>query len=141
MMWKMKTLEFSKWILNLGDGKLGEDDDGDATVEMLQDILIERSVDPIKDIVEATYPDFLGNLFNAKFFEDRAILAPTLEVVEKMNAFAMSLIPGEEKKYLSCDSVCKGDVEGGVDYNWLTTEFLNHRLILKKRVPVILSSS
>lgn len=140
--------EFAMWILNLGDGKLGEkDDDGDATVEMLQDILIQRSVDPIKDIVEATYPDFLGNLFNDKFFQDRAILAPTLEVVEKLNAFAMSLIPGEEKIYLSCDSVCKFDMEGGADYNWLTTEFLNeiqcsglpnHRLILKKGVPVIL---
>lgn len=140
--------KFAKWVLNLGDGKLGEEDvDGDATVEMLQDILIQRSVDPIKDIVEATYPDFLGNLFHAKFFEVRAILAPTLEVVEKVNAFAMSLIPGEEKKYLSCDSVCKFDMDGGVDYNWLTTEFLNeiqcsglpnHRLILKKGVPVIL---
>lgn len=107
--------EFAKWILNLGDGKLGEeDDDGDATVEMLQGILIQRSVDPIKDIVEATYPDFFGNFYNAKFFEDRAILAPTLEVVEKVNAFAMSLIPGEEKIYRSCDSVCKFDMVNGL---------------------------
>ncbi|XP_045792256.1 ATP-dependent DNA helicase PIF1-like isoform X2 [Trifolium pratense] len=138
---------FAKWILNIGDGKLGEDNDGEATIEMFQDILIQRSVNPIEDIVEATYPNFLDNLFNAKFFEDRAILAPTLEVVEKVNNFVMSLMPGEEKTYLSCDSVCKVDVDASVNHYWLTTEFLNeiqcsglpnHKLILKRGVPVIL---
>ncbi|KAL8167688.1 hypothetical protein V2J09_009187 [Rumex salicifolius] len=52
--------EFSKWILNVGDGTIEE-------------------------------------LLDGKYFEERTILAPTLEVVEKVNDYIMSLLPGEEK--------------------------------------------
>lgn len=43
------------------------------------------------------------------FFQDRDILAPTLDLVEKFNDFVMKMILGEEKEYLSCDIVCKCD--------------------------------
>jgi len=38
------------------------------------------------------------------FFQDRAILTPKNVTVEEINEYVMSLIPGEEKTYLSCDS-------------------------------------
>lgn len=86
-------------------------------------------------------------MFRPKFFEDRAILALTLEVVDKVNEFVLSLIPSEEKEYLSCDSICRVDRQMGVDSNWLTLEFLNdikrsglpsHRLVLKKGILAML---
>jgi len=59
----------------------------------------------------------------------------------------MGLIPGDEKEYLSVDSVCMCNDDIGLDHRWITTEFLNdskclgmpnHRLILKVGVPVML---
>ncbi|VFQ64330.1 unnamed protein product [Cuscuta campestris] len=59
------------------------------------------------------------------FFQDRALLAPTLEVVEMVNEFVLSLIPGDEMVYLSSDSSCQADSDVGVDDDWITVEFLN----------------
>jgi ATP-dependent DNA helicase PIF1 len=59
----------------------------------------------------------------------------------------MSLIPDEEKKYLSSDSVCRSGENSDVQSEWFTTEFLNgtkssripnHRLKLRVGCPVML---
>jgi len=39
------------------------------------------------------------------FFQERRILSPTLDAVEHVNEFLLSLVPGEEKEYTSSDSV------------------------------------
>jgi hypothetical protein len=41
--------------------------------------------------------------------------------VEKVNEYVISLLPMEEKEYLSCDTICKSDEDTGVDYRWITT--------------------
>jgi len=142
-----RLTEFAKWILDIGDGKVGDVNDGEATIEIPPDIIVQNSGNPIGDIVSATYPDLLPNLENNSFFDDRAILAPTLEIVEKVNDYVMSLIPGEEVEYLSCDSVCRCDEDLGIDHRWITPEFLNdikcsgmpnHKLTLKVGVPIML---
>lgn len=74
-------------------------------------------------------------------------LAPTLEVVQKVNKYVLDLIPGEEKIYLSSDSICRTDESPGINSEWFTTKFMNeincsglpsHKIILKKGVPMIL---
>lgn len=139
--------QFADWILSIGDGKIGDLVDGDCVVDIPHDLLVENSGDPINDIVSSTYPNLVDNLSDEKFFHDRTILAPTLELVEKVNDYIMTMGPGEEKEYLSCDSVCKCDDDIGVDHRWMTSEFLNeikcsgmpnHRLILKVGAPVML---
>lgn len=54
---------------------------------------------------------------------DRALLASTLEVVEMINNFVLSLILGDEKEYLSSDTLCQADSDIGIDGDWITTEF------------------
>jgi ATP-dependent DNA helicase PIF1 len=139
--------EFAKWILNIGDGKVGEIEDGESIVQIPPDLLIQSVNNPIGEIVEAIYPDLLRNMFVPNFFEDRAILAPTLDIVEKLNDYVLSLLPGEAKEYLSCDSLSKCDLDIRLDQRWITTEFLNeikcsglpnHKLIFKVGVPVML---
>jgi ATP-dependent DNA helicase PIF1 len=138
---------FAKWILDIGDGKAGEFVDGELIVQIPDDILVKVVTNPIGDIVEAIYPDLLKNMFDDNFFQDRAILAPTLDVVEQINDYVLSLIPGEFKEYLSCDSVSSCDNDDVIDHRWITTEFLNeikcsglpnHRLIIKVGVPIML---
>jgi len=70
-----------------------------------------------------------------------------LDSVEYVNEYMMSLILGEEKEYLSSDSVCRSGENYDVQSEWFTTEFLNgikssgipnHRLKLKVGCPVML---
>ena len=53
------------------------------------------------------------------FFQERGILAPTLEAVDHVNEFLLSLVPGDEKEYISSDSVCKSDDNSEVQSNGL----------------------
>jgi ATP-dependent DNA helicase PIF1 len=68
-------------------------------------------------------------------------------VVEQINDYVLSLIPGEFKEYLSCDYVSSCDQDDVIDHRWITTEFLNeikcsglpnYRLIIKVGVPIML---
>ena len=74
-------------------------------------------------------------------------MAPTIEAVERINEYVIQCVPGEEKEYLSSDSICKSDDDVGVDHEWIIVEFLieikcsgipNQKLKLKKGVPVML---
>ncbi|XP_045797724.1 uncharacterized protein LOC123891897 [Trifolium pratense] len=139
--------DFAKWVLNVGDGKLGQSEDGEALIDIPDDICVKNSTNHVSDIVDIIYPNLLKELSNLNFFQDRAILCPTLEIVEKVNDHVMSLIPSDYKEYLSCDTVIKCDQELGIDHRWITPEFLNdikcsglpnHSLKLKIGVPVML---
>jgi hypothetical protein len=59
---------FAKWILDIGDGKVGEFIDGELIVQIPDDILVKVVTNPIGDIVDVIYPDLLINMFAANFF-------------------------------------------------------------------------
>ncbi|KAF7807800.1 ATP-dependent DNA helicase PIF1-like [Senna tora] len=138
---------FSQWILDVGNGTVGGDNDGNQEIEIPDDLLIKEAADPIKEIVNTTYPSFLDNLDNIKYFQDRAILCPTLENVEAINNFMLSLLPGEEVTYLSSDSICKSDTNVQSLEDVYTPDILNsircsgvpnHLLKLKVGAPIML---
>jgi ATP-dependent DNA helicase PIF1 len=85
-------------VLDIGDGKIGSVEDGESVVEIPPDILIQSVTNPIGDIIDSIYPDILKNIFVPGFFESRAILAPTLEVVEEINNYVLSLMSGDGKE-------------------------------------------
>ncbi|XP_057415223.1 uncharacterized protein LOC130710086 [Lotus japonicus] len=140
---------FAEWILQVSDGKLNCHGGEDSEIEIPADLLIDDSECPLNKLVEFTYPAMLTNLTlkNYKYFEERALLSPTLDSVENVNNMMLSMIPGEEKEYLSSDSTCRSDEDSEIDAEWFTYEFLNdircygipnHRLILKVGVPIML---
>ena len=141
----LKLREFSEWILSVGDGTIGDSDDGEATIDIPDDLCVKQVGNPIASIVDEIYPFVADRLSDGKYFEDRTILAPTLEVVENVNDFVMSLLPGEERIYLSSD--CISQIDGQHDDSLYSTEYLNsiklsgipnHCLTLKVGVPVML---
>ncbi|XP_020985847.1 uncharacterized protein LOC110274849 [Arachis duranensis] len=82
-----------------------------------------------------------------RYFQSRAILAPTLKSVEKVNDFVLTIFPWMEKEYLSSDTTCQADENEDVQQEWFTPEFLNdikcsglpnHKLTLKTGVAVML---
>jgi ATP-dependent DNA helicase PIF1 len=139
--------EFSKWILAIGDGNIGDADDECFTLQIPDDLLIKSSSEPLADIVESTYPSLLENINNPNFFRDRAILAPKNNIVDTINGYILDSIPGEEKTYLSYDSPCSSTSNVDMPDDVHTPEFLNtinssglprHKLRLKVGVPIML---
>ena len=81
------------------------------------------------------------------YFKDRAILAPTNTIVDLVDNYMLSLMPDDEKTYLSCDSPCSANSTIGGPADVHTPKFLNtittfglpnHLLKLKVGVPVML---
>ncbi|XP_058740882.1 uncharacterized protein LOC131613211 [Vicia villosa] len=138
---------FSKWILDVGDGKICEPNYGLVDIEIPQELLISNFDDPIKAIVDSTYPNLLENFQNVAYLQGKSILASTIEVVDKINHYVLDLIPGEEKEYLSSDEIDRTNTSYTGAYEVLTPEFLsmlrtsglpNHRIKLKVGTPIML---
>jgi len=85
---------FSQWILDIGDGKFFEPNDGYAIIEIPQELLISDFNDPIHGIVNSTYPNLMDQCNNEEYFQCRAILASTIDTVDEINDFVLSLVPG-----------------------------------------------
>ncbi|XP_071719248.1 uncharacterized protein [Rutidosis leptorrhynchoides] len=99
------TRNFAQWILDIGNSDVGEYEDAVFDIEIPQDLLITDIDDPIGSIISTIYPDYLLNLGNLKYYQQRAILAPTHEVVNIINDRMMMCLEGEERSYLSSDSI------------------------------------
>lgn len=142
---------FSKWVLDLGEGKLeatARDGETDPTwIKIPHEFLLMPSDDKISCLINVVYPDLQSKFSDISYLGARAILTPTNDITDLINSYMVSLIPGEEKQYLSCDKISKtpGTHES---YDILyPVEFLNslngnnfpqHDLTLKKGVPVML---
>ncbi|OIT23162.1 hypothetical protein A4A49_64229, partial [Nicotiana attenuata] len=66
---------------------IGSSIDGIEKVQIPDDILINNCDDPISAIVESTYPDFFSHSSDIDYLQQRAILAPTLDMVESINEY------------------------------------------------------
>nr|KAJ0214502.1 hypothetical protein LSAT_V11C400174020 [Lactuca sativa] len=143
-----QTRLFANWLLDIGEGNAGGSNDGDAVIRIPEDLLITQSSDPIGSLIEFVYPSLLDNLNDPKYFEERSILAPKNEVVQEINDRLLSSFPGEEKEYLSSDSICQTEfLHDQFDESLYSPDVLNglkisglpnHKLILKVGVPVML---
>ncbi|KAI3745922.1 hypothetical protein L6452_08334 [Arctium lappa] len=80
-----QTRIFRNWLLDLGEGKVGSVNDGEAIIDIPDDLLITDSTDPISALIEFVYPSILVNVKNSSYFQERAILAPKHEVVQEIN--------------------------------------------------------
>jgi len=139
--------EFADWIHKIGDGNMNFNESGEANISIPTDLLIQESETPLLSLVKFVYVGLIENIMNPGFFDDGAILFPTIDSVEQVNDFILSLIPGEEQIYLSSDTPCQSDDDQEIQGEWFTQEFLNdikcsgipnHRIKLKVGVPIML---
>ncbi|XP_048604578.1 ATP-dependent DNA helicase PIF1-like [Brassica napus] len=139
--------EFSEWILKIGDGKVNEPNDGEAEIEIPSQFLITDADEPIEAISKAVYGDSISLQENKdpKFFQERAILCPTNEDVNMINEYMLDRLAGDEKIYISADSIDPSD-KISVNNEALGPDFLNtikvsgvpnHSLRLKVGCPVM----
>lgn len=139
--------EFADWILQVGNGEIGDQNDGESYLQIPPDMLIEDSADGVKNLLDFVYPNIISHISAPDFFQERAILAPTNDSVQHINDLLLSHIPGESNEYLSSDSICKTESACEETSEIYSTEFLNniscsglpsHSLTLKIGVPVML---
>ncbi|XP_058746544.1 uncharacterized protein LOC131619471 [Vicia villosa] len=144
---KKEIADFSNWLLQIGEGKISEPNDGFADIDLPQELLIMDYNDPIVAIVNSTYPDFIQNYQSNDYLKTRAILASTLEVVDQINRHVLNLMPGEIKEYYSSNTVDRSEIHDTNVVDILTPEFLsslttsglpNHHISLKVGTPVML---
>ncbi|KAH1127282.1 hypothetical protein GYH30_016021 [Glycine max] len=149
---EQETATFAKWILDIGDGIIDDENDGYATIQIPAHLLITQYDDPIGAIVKSTFPDLDQHHNNPEFFKSKAILASTNEMVEQINDYLLSFIPGnyiitylivtfsdknitteivilqiigDHMEYLSSDFIDKSETSENSYFQSITTEFLN----------------
>ncbi|KAK1612070.1 hypothetical protein QYE76_035743 [Lolium multiflorum] len=107
---------FADWVLSVGDGTVpavarqGESDPTWITIP--NELLVHTDGDKIAAIVESVYVDFSTRYSDPNYLKERAILTPTNEIAEDVNKHVLSMVPGEEREYLSCDST--GNAADGI---------------------------
>ncbi|XP_021984802.1 uncharacterized protein LOC110880617 [Helianthus annuus] len=131
----------------VGDGLLGEENDGEVDIEIPDDLLIHDQVNRISSLISFTYLDMNKFLWDLTYFQQRVILAPTNEVVTSINKELLENLPGEEKIYFSSDSLCQSEEESELNMALFPPDVLNnlrlsglpnHKLVLKVSAPVML---
>ncbi|KAJ1257095.1 hypothetical protein BS78_K223300 [Paspalum vaginatum] len=146
-----EVAEFSKWVLDIGEGKIKatarEGETEPSWIEIPHDLLLMTTNDKISCVVQAVYPNLSINFANPLYLCSRAILTPTNEAADVVNSHVVALIPGSEREYLSCDKIAKMPGMHGCYEILYPAEFLNsingnnfpqHRLTIKKGVPIML---
>jgi len=108
--------EFSRWLLDMGDGKLTNDANlHEDIIEIPSEMLSE---DLIKEIFgERLHPS------NVKDFAHKAILCPLNKDQHKLNEKILSILDGDTVTYLSVDSIVD---ETETDRRNYPIEFLNN---------------
>ncbi|XP_019096478.1 PREDICTED: ATP-dependent DNA helicase PIF1-like [Camelina sativa] len=119
--------KISDWLLAVGDGRINEPNDGEALIDILEELLIEEAENPVAVIFKKIYgdPTQMHKENGAKFFQKRAILAPTNDDVNTMNKFMLEHLQGEERIYLSADSIDPTDSDS-LNNPVITPDFLNN---------------
>lgn len=142
---------FAKWVLDISNGTVPttvkNNESEPSWVQIPDDLLIKTDGEKIPALINEVFPDLLNNHRNPEYLSCRAIVCPNNATVDDINSYVVNMIPGKEKEYFSCDTICKS-CEHIQDYDLLyPTEFLNsinvnnfpnHRLVLKKGVTVML---
>lgn len=89
--------EFSDWLLDVGDGRINEPNDGEAIIDIPEEFLITEANDPIQAISREIYgdPALLKNNIDPNFFQRRAILSPTNDDVYTINQYMLEKLDSE----------------------------------------------
>lgn len=137
-------------MLNIGEGNIPciakEGEIEPSWIEIPEDLLVARE-DKLAAIVQPVYPNFHMNCKDPAYLAQRAILAPTNELTDTVNDYMVPLVHGEEKEYLSSDTVAKSTAQHEAYDLLYPIEFLNsltgnnfphHQIVLREGVPIML---
>jgi ATP-dependent DNA helicase PIF1 len=141
---KKELADFSKWMLDVGEGNIEamkkEGESESSWIKIPHEFLLKPNDNNISCMVNAIYSYLESRCMDFEYLRAHAILSPTNDRIDIINNYTISLVPGDEKQYLSCDTILKGP-NTHESYDLLySVEFLNslnennfphHKLCLK----------
>ncbi|RYR19622.1 hypothetical protein Ahy_B03g064467 [Arachis hypogaea] len=92
----MKIKEFRYWLLKVGDDLLEDRLDGESEIKIPMDMIVLDSKQAFDELIDLVFPSLVHRL--------------TLDVVDKINSHLLSIVPSDEKVYLSSDNLCIKEV-------------------------------
>jgi hypothetical protein len=142
---------FARLVLDVGEGNINcpftPGDTNRLGIQVPERYLINSKESKIIAIMKEIYNDFENQYSSMPYLAGRSVVCPTNSVVDDVNSFMITKVPGAVREYLSSDGIANG-IEQPSDFELLyPPEFLNsisinnfpqHRLLLKPGVPVVL---
>lgn len=61
--------KFADWILKVGNGDIGDQNDGEDYLQIPTDMLIEDSTDSMINLMDFVYPNFISHSSSPGFFK------------------------------------------------------------------------
>jgi len=110
-------------------------------------VLLPITSNPLETLSSSAFPDFEYEYKDLNKLRETAILTPRNVTVDEINSNLVSQVPGEEKEYLSADSIAESEQDSEELRMTYPLEYLNslefpglpaHKLRLKVGVPVML---
>lgn len=123
--------EFANLVLKIGNGEIETDENDNINFST------EYLVPNLDNLISSIWPNF-----DLESLNDSVILAAKNEDVDFINNYVLNLINEPEFIYYSADTLCNNLISTDYPTDFLNSlnfgSFPNHKLILKKNVPVIL---
>ena len=123
---------FYEWVLGVGDGIIGESNDVDIILDILDDLLIWSTGDPLAAIVDYPCPNILESMNDISYFQNRSIFG--------FNTRRRKIYLNYDTPYSrNIDDDAVDDVHAPEFLNTISaSELPNHKFKLKVGVPVML---
>ncbi|GJR33681.1 DNA helicase [Tanacetum coccineum] len=148
---KEEISAFSSWLLDIGDGRIGENDNDDPLdtkwVHIPNKYLIPDHDHALTELIHSIYNHDILQKPTATMFADKAIVCPKNETADEINKLILDILPGQSKIYLSADSIIPHANDRGVTEVLYPSEYLNllnfngfprHALELKVGAPIMM---
>jgi ATP-dependent DNA helicase PIF1 len=111
---KKELAEFSKWMLDIGEGNFDaiakQDETEGSWIQIPDELLLRTHDDKVACMVDTVYPQLGSKYMDIDCLRERAILTLTNDIADKINEYIVSFIPDEEKQYLRSDSILKAQI-------------------------------
>nr|GEV97619.1 DNA helicase [Tanacetum cinerariifolium] len=145
------THTFSSWLLDVGDGKIGEPDQLDAEnvswIKIPDRYCIPDDNNGISELIRFIYDEETLQGSSREQLQQKAIVCPKNETADLINLEVLSMLKEDSKTYESSDVATLFGNDGGETDSLYPIEYLNtlnfpglppHRLELKIGAPVML---
>jgi ATP-dependent DNA helicase PIF1 len=143
--------EFSSWLLDIGDGKVGEPDEQDpqdaAWVTIPPQYQIKNDENGIERLIDFIYDKRTLKEPMAELLQEKAIVCPKNDTADAINERILSEIEGETTTYISLDEAIPVGKDGASTEMLYPPEYLNtfrfpglppNKLQLKIGVPIMM---
>ncbi|GJT11589.1 DNA helicase [Tanacetum coccineum] len=148
---RIRIRNFSNWLLDVGNGTIGEPDETDIhntfAIQIPTELCIPDSSTALASLIEFIYDQKTLQRPTTTDLQKKAIVCPKNEDADMINAEILALVNHEPHVYLSFDEAVPHGNDGGETELLYPPEYLNslnfagfppHRLEIKVGSPIIL---